>query len=108
MVRPIAATRSTSTPAGKTLAERIKQAREAAGLSQAALATAIGTTSLAISTWERGLYAPTDENLVRVAAVLDKSPAWLRYGVVPTPEGMNTEKFERMASEEAERLRLQR
>jgi|SRR6516165_7154113 transcriptional regulator with XRE-family HTH domain len=48
------------------LGELIATARTAAGLTQVALAAAIGTAQSVISRWERGADAPRVETLVRI------------------------------------------
>lgn len=48
----------------------LREARTAAGLSQAALADQLGTTKPQISSWESGRFAPTDATLARLRAVL--------------------------------------
>ena len=53
-----------------TLAEKIYQARKKAGLSQEALADALGVTRQAVSKWETGKSVPDTENLRRMAQVL--------------------------------------
>ena len=49
---------------------RIKELRKERGLSQTAIAEAVGVTSGAVSQWEAGLTNPTLETLVKVAQVL--------------------------------------
>lgn len=44
----------------------IKSARRRAGLTQAALATRLGTTQSVVARWERGRVSPTLETLTRV------------------------------------------
>jgi len=53
------------------LAERIKRARLAVGLSQRAAAERAGLSAMAISKFERGLTTPTSKTLVRLARALD-------------------------------------
>ena len=53
-----------------TLAERVYQARKKAGLSQEALADALGVTRQAVSKWETGKSVPDTENIRRMARVL--------------------------------------
>ena len=64
-----------------TLGERVRHARERAGLDQAALATAVGVHAKTVSKWENGHQAPTDEMLAALAKVLKTEPAMLAYGV---------------------------
>lgn len=53
------------------LGNRIKQAREAAGLSQRDLATTCGVTAMAISKYERGQSMPSSKVLQALADALD-------------------------------------
>jgi transcriptional regulator with XRE-family HTH domain len=65
------------------LPQRLKQAREARGLSQAALATALSTrtggelTQSAVSYWESGKNLPATETLRELCALLGVSADWL-------------------------------
>lgn len=63
-----------------TLAERVKEAAKAQGLSITQLAQALGASRPAFST---RLHAGSidEEELVRIAALVKRTPAWLRYGV---------------------------
>ncbi len=54
----------------QTLGERIRAARQAAGLSQEKLAERLGLTRQAVTKWETGQSAPSTENLLRLAEVL--------------------------------------
>lgn len=54
----------------QTLGERIRAARQAAGLSQEKLAERLGLTRQAVTKWESGQSAPSTENLLRLAEVL--------------------------------------
>ena len=63
-----------------TLGNRIKQARERAGLSQARLATLIGLRQPTVSDWERDEVEPTRANLQAAAQQLGVSPNWLAFG----------------------------
>lgn len=57
----------------KTIGHRIKLMRQTHGLTQAALAEALGTTQSNVSDVERGARKPTLEQLVNVARVLKVS-----------------------------------
>lgn len=59
---------------------RIKQAREAKGLSQDALATAVGVTRPAVSQWEDGTAQPRNTKIPKIAAALEVHPHWLQHG----------------------------
>jgi transcriptional regulator with XRE-family HTH domain len=56
------------------LGELITAARRAAGLSQTALAAAIGTAQSVISRWERGVETPRVETLVRILRACGYEP----------------------------------
>lgn len=55
------------------MANHIKATREAMGLSQGALAQALGVDAATVSRWERGLVLPHWENMKRVIVLLDSS-----------------------------------
>lgn len=55
--------------------QRIRDEREAAGLSQADLAERLGTTQTAISYWESGRRVLTVDSLIEIARVLNVAPA---------------------------------
>jgi Zn-dependent peptidase ImmA (M78 family)/DNA-binding XRE family transcriptional regulator len=62
-----------------TIGERIKIARRAAGLSQRALAEAVGVSAMAISKYERELDIPSSDVLLRLAQALNvKTEYFLR------------------------------
>jgi len=62
-------------------ANRIRQARRHANLSQQQLATLVGVHRSAVAQWEQpGGSNPTVENLARVAAVASVSFEWLATG----------------------------
>lgn len=48
----------------------IREAREARGLTQAALGLSCGVNQSTVAKWEQGRIAPTEANKIRVAAVL--------------------------------------
>lgn len=62
------------------LGARIKQRREARGLRQADLASALRVSPQAVSKWERGENAPDIVVLVPLARMLDVSVEWLLGG----------------------------
>jgi len=49
------------------IAERIKQSRKLAGLSQRALAAKIGVSAMAVSKWETGQVRPDSQRLLQIA-----------------------------------------
>src|SRR5882672_5961405 len=62
------------------LGARIKKRREARGLRQADLASALRVTPQAVSKWERGENAPDIVVLVPLSRLLDVSVEWLLGG----------------------------
>lgn len=69
------------TPPHETIGERLKRLREAAGLSQDALARKTGTTRTHVYQIERGLRErPRRSSIERYAAALDVSPDYLESG----------------------------
>jgi len=62
---------------GHSLAERIKQARLASGMSQSALARALGIKPQAVQHWENGSSCPKTDRIHEVASVLDVQISWL-------------------------------
>lgn len=67
------------------IGERIAQARQQRGMSQRALADAVGTAQTTISSWERGRTEPTRSDVERVAIALSIKPSELELGA-PTGE----------------------
>lgn len=67
----------------KTLGARIREARERAGLSQAALGEAVGVRAPTVFRWERDQITPELPRIARLAEVLGTSESWLLYGVEP-------------------------
>ncbi len=62
-----------------TLAERLKSARNSAGISQQDLGKAVGVTQAAIQKLESG-KAKASTKLIDIARFLQVSPEWLLYG----------------------------
>ncbi len=60
------------------IALRIKEARRRAGLSQAALARRLGTSTASVGLWEIGRAKPAAERLPVIADVLGVTTSWLR------------------------------
>jgi transcriptional regulator with XRE-family HTH domain len=58
------------------IGRKIKEIREAAGLSQQALAEMVDTTANTVSRWESSTYQPRVEDLDRLARKLGK-PIWV-------------------------------
>ena len=57
--------------------ENLRRLREAAGLTQVELSAMVGVTQTALSAWELGTAMPSVNNLLRLCAALDTSPAEL-------------------------------
>lgn len=57
-----------------TIGQRIKTAREQAGMTQVELAAKLGIPYQSISQWERGTRNPKPESLKRIAAALGTQP----------------------------------
>lgn len=68
------------------IGDRIKQARLAKGMSQDALAAAVGVSRPAVSQWEEG-GQPRRKKVPAIAEALDVDPAWLEDigGAAPMP-----------------------
>ena len=56
------------------MGEKIKQRREAAGMSQKELAAMIGVDASAISLWENALTNPKMGNLIKLAEIFKCKP----------------------------------
>lgn len=71
-------TRRASRDLATTVGINLRAARDEAGLTQHALALLLGskTSNQTISDWERGVNRPSDENLLRLAAVLQREFTW--------------------------------
>lgn len=65
------------------LGERIHIAREMRGMSQDAVALAIGVTREAIAQWETGVKQPRLRNLISLADCLAVDVGWLIRGPLP-------------------------
>lgn len=64
-----------------TIGDRIKEAREAAGLSQQQLADAVAKgVRQRVNEWERGVRTPRRDALERIAEVLGVKAGWLMFG----------------------------
>lgn len=61
----------------------VKEMREAAGLSQRALAAKAATSQPAVARYERGVATPSWETLERIAAACGRR---LEIGVTPVPD----------------------
>lgn len=70
-----------------TFTDRLRKARESAGLDQAALAALLAKKRSTVSNWERGTNRPDDLALRAIAHYTDVSYLWLKRGVVPNGGG---------------------
>lgn len=57
--------------------ERLKKLRKDAGLTQVDVAEKLGISQPAYASWERGIKKPTQDNLVKIAQVLNVSVDYL-------------------------------
>lgn len=57
--------------------ERLKKLRKKARLTQVDIARKLGISQQAYASWERGIKKPTQENLVKIAQVLNVSVDYL-------------------------------
>lgn len=57
--------------------ERLKDLRKQAGLTQVGVAEKLGISQPAYASWERGVKKPTQDNLVKIAQVLNVSVDYL-------------------------------
>ena len=94
-----------------TLGDRISGAREAAGLSQSALAQGLGVRLATVQTWEEDRAEPRANKLQMAAGLLNVSVGWLLTGAgdgldgPPDPPGRGAEA--RAALAELRRLRAE-
>lgn len=62
------------------MSARIEQARTAKGMSQDALAAAVGVTRQAVAGWESGSQPRGESRIQKIADALDVSAGWLLHG----------------------------
>jgi transcriptional regulator with XRE-family HTH domain len=77
---------SPSPPEQESQGARIRTARQARGMTQEALAHAVGVTRSAVAQWETGRAGQVGANLARLGAVLGVSASWL-MGESAAPSG---------------------
>jgi transcriptional regulator with XRE-family HTH domain len=82
--------------------ERLTEARDARGITQGSLATALGKAASTISNWERGEQAPEPASLDMLAQVLGVSPG---YFLRPIPSYGNNAIFFRSLANATVRAR---
>lgn len=64
----------------RAFGDRMRTARTAAGMTQNALAVAVGATDASISNWENGKKVPTPDTIVAIADELGVTCDWLLTG----------------------------
>lgn len=57
--------------------ERLKKLRKDTGLTQVEVANKLGISQPAYASWERGIKKPTQDNLVKIAQILNVSVDYL-------------------------------
>ncbi len=62
------------------IGQRIKAAREEAGLSQEKLGKLVGVVFQSVQQWEIGKTTPRAHRIRKIAAALNTSPNWLQFG----------------------------
>lgn len=67
--------------------ERLRLAREGAGITQNALAQTLGIKQNQISVWEKGISGPKRERLPALAAAVKTTIDWLMEGKGKPPRG---------------------
>lgn len=79
--------------------ERLKDLRKQAGLTQVDVARKLGISQQAYASWERGAKKPTQENLVKIAQILNVSVDYLVGNLKETSDELdNIELLFRMNS----------
>lgn len=79
--------------------ERLKKLRKDTGLTQVDVASKLGISQQAYASWERGIKKPTQENLVRIAQILNVSVDYLVGNLQETSDELdNIELLFRMNS----------
>ena len=79
--------------------ERLKKLRKEAGFTQVDVASKLGISQQAYASWERGIKKPTQDNLVRIAQILNVSVDYLVGNLQETSDELdNIELLFRMNS----------
>ena len=73
-----------------TFGDRIYAAREAAGLSQSALASRLGVNLKTVKKWEEDITEPRANKLRMVSGLLNISITWLLIGEGIGPQGLGS------------------
>ena len=94
-----------------TLGDRIAAAREAAGLTQAQLATRLGVRTKTLDAWERDSSEPRANRVQMLAAMLNVSLRWLLSGegdgITDSPDAATDARQIAEALEDLRRMRAQ-
>ena len=69
----------------RTIPERYRLARLAAGMSQKQVARHFGLDKASVCRWEKGRTQPSIDQLNESAELFDVSPVWLVHGVGRAP-----------------------
>jgi transcriptional regulator with XRE-family HTH domain len=90
----------------EVLGYRIREAREAVGLTQEGLARATGLNLRSIQNWEHGTHQPRVENLAQIAAALEKPMDFFVVARTSDPSDIDAvEKVGMLMQRQARRLR---
>ena len=71
----------------RDIGERIRQTRQARGLTQEQLAEEVGVSRSAVAQWETGRAGQLTGNLARIAEVLSTGIEQLTHGRIKRPSG---------------------
>lgn len=71
----------------KTMGERLRAAREKAGLTQSQVAEALKVSASSVKQWETDRSVPRDEQLQALAEAISADLGWLLTGIFPSADG---------------------
>lgn len=74
------------------IGNRIRTAREQLGLSLEDVAEKVGVSHQSVQQWETGKSAPHRKRMIKLAAVLGRSPSWIQFGI-DSDSPMTTDDF---------------
>lgn len=109
MARPHPSRSRAPDPAPGTVGDRIREARVTLGLTQSALADAVGVSRSAVAQWETDRAGQLRDHLGRIASVLEVSTEFLligRDGQAQTGDELALLRLYRAASAEDRQLLL--
>ncbi len=93
----------------ESLGQRIRRARTARDLTQAALGTLCGVQTNTVSRWERDAWIPDERNVLKLAAATGVDEKWLRTGKgKPSPKNPSEESNSKFLSLEQRLDQLER